>query len=194
MALGALLLLVAPHGRQARSNADRLPLSPDQALASFVLEPGYRIDLVAAEPLVQDPVAIAFDERGRMYVVENRGYPDPLEGEPRPEPLGVIALLTDADDDGRYDTRTDFATGLTYPNGLMVWDGGVFVTVAPDLLYLKDTNGDGIADQRRVVLTGFNANRTAQIRFRTLDGCSAPRRRPRAAWRSLPRSPTRARN
>ena len=165
VAMGVMLLLVAPRGEPARSNADRPPLSPDQALASFVLEPGYRIDLVAAEPLVQDPVAIAFDERGRMYVVENRGYPDPLEGEPRPEPQGAIALLTDADEDGRYDTRTDFATGLTYPNGLMVWDGGVFVTVAPDLLYLKDTNGDGIADQRRVVLTGFSANRTAQIRF-----------------------------
>ncbi len=62
--------------------ADRPALSPAEALESFVLEPGYRIDLVAAEPLVQSPVAIAFDERGRMYVAENRGYPDPLEGEP----------------------------------------------------------------------------------------------------------------
>ena len=94
--------------------ADRPALSPAEALKSFVLEPGYRIDLVAAEPLVQDPVAIAFDERGRMYVAENRGYPDPLEGEPTPEPQGVIALLTDTDVDGRYDSRTDFATGLTY--------------------------------------------------------------------------------
>ncbi len=155
----------APSRQPTSSDANRPALSPAEALRSFVLEPGFRIDLVAAEPLVQDPVAIAFDERGRMYVAENRGYPDPLEGEPTPEPQGVIALLTDTDDDGRFDTRTDFATGLTYPNGLMVWDGGVFVTVAPDLLYLKDTTGDGIADQRRVVLTGFNANRTAQIRF-----------------------------
>ena len=110
-------------------------------------------------------MAIAFDDRGRMYVAENRGYPDPLEGEPPAAPQGVIALLTDTDGDGRYDARTDFATGLTYPNGVMAWDGGVFVTMAPDLLYLKDTTGDGIADERRVVLTGFNTNRTAQIRF-----------------------------
>jgi putative membrane-bound dehydrogenase-like protein len=144
---------------------DRPALSPAEALASFVIEPGYRIDLVAAEPLVQSPVAIAFDDRGRMYVAENRGYPDPLEGKPAAAPQGVIALLTDTDGDGRYDARTDFATGLTYPNGVMAWDGGVFVTMAPDLLYLKDTNGDGVADERRVVLTGFNANRTAQIRF-----------------------------
>jgi putative membrane-bound dehydrogenase-like protein len=147
------------------ASQDRPALSPAEALASFTLEPGYRIDLVAAEPLVQSPVAIAFDDRGRMYVAENRGYPDPLEGEPAAAPQGVIALLTDTDGDGRYDTRTDFATGLTYPNGVMPWDGGVFVSVAPDLLYLKDTNGDGIADERRVALTGFNANRTAQIRF-----------------------------
>ncbi|HEU4996653.1 MAG TPA: PVC-type heme-binding CxxCH protein, partial [Gemmatimonadaceae bacterium] len=117
------------------------------------------------EPLVQSPVAIAFDERGRMYVAENRGYPDPLEGEPASAPQGIVALLTDTDGDGRYDRRTDFATGLTYPNGVMPWAGGVFVTVAPDLLYLKDTDGDGIADERRVVLTGFNATKTAQIRF-----------------------------
>ncbi len=148
-----------------RASDDRPPLSPAEALSTFVVEPGYRIDLVAAEPLVQSPVAMAFDERGRMYVAENRGYPDPLEGEPAAPPQGVIARLTDTNGDGRYDARSDFATGLTYPNGVMAWDGGVFVTMAPDLLYLKDTDGDGIADERRVVLTGFNANRTAQIRF-----------------------------
>ena len=149
----------------AQANQDRPALSPAEALATFVVEPGYRIDLVAAEPLVQSPVAIAFDDRGRMYVAENRGYPDPLEGQPPAAPQGVIALLSDTDGDGRYDARTAFATGLTYPNGVMAWDGGVFVTMAPDLLYLKDTTGDGIADERRIVLTGFNSNRTAQIRF-----------------------------
>src|SRR5687768_15032497 len=100
-----------------------------------------------------------------MFVVENRGYPGPLEGASvQPPPEGVIARLEDVDGDGRFDTRTDFATGLGYPNGVLPWDGGVFVTSAPDLLYLKDTTGDGIADERRVVLTGFDATRTAQIR------------------------------
>lgn len=142
------------------------PLSPDEALAGFTLEPGYRIELAAAEPLIKDPVAIAFDERGRMYVVENRGYPGPLEGSPQPDAHeGVIALLEDTDRDGRFDKRTDFARDLTYPNGIMPWNGGVFVTCAPDLLYFKDTNGDGIADERRVILTGFDATRTPQIRF-----------------------------
>src|SRR6187431_3147424 len=73
----------------AMASQDRPALSPAEALAGFALEPGYRIDLVAAEPLVQSPVAVAFDDRGRMFVVENRGYPDPLEGEPAAAPRGV---------------------------------------------------------------------------------------------------------
>ncbi len=163
--LSAAMLAGSP-ATQDRSPADSRPaLTPAQALEAFVLEPGYRIDIVAAEPLVQDPVAIAFDEHARLYVVENRGYPDPLEGDPEQAPMGVVARLTDTDGDGRFDARTEFATGLTYPNGVAVWDGGIFVTVAPDLLYLKDTDGDGVADVRRVALTGFNATRTAQIRF-----------------------------
>jgi putative membrane-bound dehydrogenase-like protein len=167
--LAALLIGAAAVGAGSeaaqRPGDPRLPLSPAEALATFVVEPGYRVELVVAEPLVQSPVAIAFDEAGRMYVAENRGYPDPLEGEPARPPEGVIARLTDADGDGRYETRTEFATGLGYPNGVMPWNGGVFVTAAPDLLYLKDTTGDGVADERRVVLTGFNTTNSAQIRF-----------------------------
>ena len=147
------------------SPRDRAPLSPAQALASFELEPGYRIELAAAEPLIRNPVAIAFDHRGRMYVAESRGYPGPLEGAPPAAPEGVIALLEDADHDGRFDTRTEFARNLTFPNGILPWDGGVFVTCAPDLIYLKDTTGDGVADERRVVLTGFDATKTPQLRF-----------------------------
>lgn len=144
-----------------------------KAMASFRLEPGLRIELVAAEPLVVDPVAFAFDAAERLYVVENRGYPDPAEGG-SPTHLGQVALLEDTDQDGRYDRRTTFAEGLSYPNGVLPWRGGIFVTVAPDILYLKDTNGDGVADLRKVVLTGFHDTKTAQIRVSTptlgLDG------------------------
>jgi putative membrane-bound dehydrogenase-like protein len=134
-----------------------------QSMASLRLEPGLRIELVAAEPLVVDPVAFAFDEDQVMYVVENRGYPDPAEGG-SPTRLGRIARLEDRDGDGRFDHRTEFATGLTYPNGILPWKGGVFVTCAPDIYYFKDTDGDGIADVQKVVLTGFNSDKTAQIR------------------------------
>lgn len=138
------------------------PLAPADALKSFRLEPGLRLDLVAAEPTVVDPVALAFDESGRMYVVENRGYPTgPGEGKP---PAGMVALLEDRDGDGQFETRTDFASGLTFPNGVMPWKGGLFVTCAPDVLYLKDTDGDGRADVRQVALTGFDASNTTQLR------------------------------
>src|SRR5690554_3242779 len=132
-------------------------------MAALRLEPGLRIELVAAEPLVVDPVAFAFDEDQVLYVVENRGYPDPAEGG-APSHLGRIARLEDRDGDGRFDHRTEFANGLTYPNGILPWDGGVFVTSAPDIYYFKDTDGDGIADIQKVVLTGFNSDKTAQIR------------------------------
>ena len=163
-----VLLCAGPSSCSAGAQSPqdgRDPLTPDEALASFELEPGYRIELVAAEPLIRAPVAIAFDERGRLYVVENRGYPGPLEGAPDAPPQGVIARLEDRDGNGRFDARTEFATGLTYPNGVMPWKGGVFVTCAPDLLYIKDTDGDGVADERRVALTGFATTRTPQIRF-----------------------------
>src|SRR5262245_9763449 len=150
---------------ERKSLRDRASLSPAEALASFELEPGYRIELAAAEPLIRNPVAIAFDHRGRMYVAESRGYPGPLEGAPPSAPEGVIALLEDTNHDGRFDKRTDFARHLTFPNGILPWDGGVFVTCAPDLVYLKDTTGDGVADERRVVLTGFDATKTPQFRF-----------------------------
>ena len=135
-----------------------------KALDGFQIEPGMRIDLIAAEPLVVSPVAVAFDENRQMYVVEDRGYPDPAEGG-LPTKLGRVALLKDTNGDGTYDKRTEFATGLTYPNGVMPWRGGVFVTCSPDIFYLKDTDGDGIADIRKVVLTGFFATKTAQIRM-----------------------------
>lgn len=135
-----------------------------QALENFRLEEGLRIELVAAEPLVIDPVAFAFDENLFLYVIEDRGYPDPAEGG-APTKLGRVARLEDTDGDGRYDRRTEFAEGLTYPNGVLPWRGGVFVTCAPDILYFKDTDGDGVADEKRVVLTGFHDTKTAQIRM-----------------------------
>ena len=135
-----------------------------KALESFRLEEGLRIELIAAEPIVIDPVAFAFDENLFLYVIEDRGYPDPAEGG-APTKLGRVARLEDTDGDGRYDRRTEFAEGLTYPNGVQPWRGGIFVTCAPDIFYFKDTDGDGVADEKRVVLTGFHDTKTAQIRI-----------------------------
>lgn len=133
--------------------------SPADTAASFALaDAELAIEWVAAEPLVESPCAMAFDERGRIFVAENRGYPNAAES------LGRIALLSDSDGDGRMDWRTTFADGLTFPNGVLPWRGGVIVTCAPDVLFLKDTNDDGIADERRVLLTGFATTGSTQLR------------------------------
>ncbi len=138
------------------------PLSPSKALEVFQHDPGLHVELVAAEPLVFQPCALAWDAEGRLFVVENRGYPNG-PGAHKP-PAGVIALLDDTDGDGRMDRRTIFADGLTFPNGITRWNGGLIVTCAPDILFLKDTNGDGRADEKRVLLTGFNTTATTQLR------------------------------
>ena len=100
------------------------PLPPEDALKSFQLgDASLRVELVAAEPLVMSPCAMAFDERGRLFVAENRGYPNTAN-----PPQSDIALLEDTDGDGRMDKRTVFADALTFPNGVMPWQGGVVVT------------------------------------------------------------------
>src|SRR5208337_4057733 len=78
------------------------------------------------------------------------GYPDPEK-----TPTGRVARLEDRDGDGRFDTRTRFLDGLSWPTGVVPYDDGVFIAVAPDIIYAKDTNGDGIADVRKVMFTGF---------------------------------------
>jgi putative membrane-bound dehydrogenase-like protein len=135
-------------------------LSPEEALKSFQLaDPDLRVELVAAEPLVVSPCALAWDEKGRLFVAENRGYPRTAQ------PMkGFIAMLEDTDGDGRMDKRTVFADALTFPNGVLPWRGGLIVTCAPDVFFLKDTDGDGVADERRVLLTGFDTKGSTQLR------------------------------
>lgn len=124
------------------------PLAPDQALAAFSVDPGIKIELVAAEPLVTDPVALCFDHARRAYVAEMGDYPlGPTKGR--------IRRLVDTNGDGVFDQATTFCDGLSYPNTVMAWRDGLLVCSAPDLLYLKDTDGDGVADVREVVFTGF---------------------------------------
>lgn len=130
------------------------PTEPSDALKTFKLPPGFQIELVAAEPLIRDPVAIDFDESGRMYVVE---YPEfnAYSFSKQPTPSGSIKLLEDTNSDGRFDESTVFLDKVAFPTAVACYDGGVFVGAAPDLLYCKDTAGDGHADVRRKVLTGF---------------------------------------
>ena len=158
------LILLA--GRAYAVDDDALPRfgpeEPAEALRSFHALDGFRLDPLAVEPMVMDPVAAAYDEDGRLYVVEMSDYPhvDPANDKPFAEnlgdpPVGRVRVLTDDDGDGVFDRGESFAEKLSWPTGVAVWKGGVFVAATPDVWYLKDHDGDGKADERRRVLTGF---------------------------------------
>jgi len=150
-ALTLLLLIACCCSRRNGQAPDQL--SPDKSLQSFHLSEDFHVELFAAEPNVIDPVDMAFDENGRIYVAEMIDYPDdPAPGKPA---RSRIVLLEDRDGDGRVDHSSVFADHLQAVSGVMPWKGGVIVTAAPEILYLKDTNGDGKADVRQVLYTGF---------------------------------------
>lgn len=153
------LASVLPAAEPVKDSADRdyagelpriPPTEPEAALKTFTVAPGFRIEQVAAEPLVADPVAIAFDENARAYVVEMRGY-----SEEREQKLSRVRLLEDANSDGRFDKSDIFVDGLLWPTAVACWKGGILVVDAPDIWYFKDTDGNGQADERRVIFTGL---------------------------------------
>ncbi len=141
-------------GSQEVDLARELPriqaMDPATALKSFRIHQGFHLEPIAVEPLVADPVSVVYDADGRLYVVEMRDYPFPGK-----KSAGSITRLEDHDGDGRYESRTLFLDGLAWPTGVVPYDDGVFIAAAPDILFAKDTNGDGLADVRKVVFTGF---------------------------------------
>lgn len=124
----------------------RKPLTPAEALKSFRLDPGLRIELVASEPLITDPVDVAFDEAGRMFVVENNGY-----NREKITPRSRIRRLEDTDGDGVMDRGTIFADDLDYAQGVLCIKDGLIVTTNTGILFLHDLDGDGRADRTDVL-------------------------------------------
>lgn len=151
---GLALSFAQDPPQDLKSELPRIPAtSPADALKKFKVLDGLHVELVASEPLVTSPVDMAFDENGRLWVVEMNDYPfGPAEGNP---PQGRVKVLEDVDGDGKMDRATVLVDQLAWPTGLALWDGGCFVTAAPDIWYFKDTDGDGAADVREVVFTGF---------------------------------------
>ncbi|MEQ8763418.1 MAG: neutral/alkaline non-lysosomal ceramidase N-terminal domain-containing protein [Planctomycetota bacterium] len=142
-----------------------LPREPVQSLADIELEPGLRLELMAAEPLVIDPVAIDFADDGALFVCEMHDYPLGLDGSDTPG--GRVRRLVDSNGDGRLDSATVFLDGLPFPTGVTVCRRGILVCAAPDILYAEDQDGDGRADLREVILTGF-ATSNYQARVNSL--------------------------
>ena len=132
---------------------EQAPLSPDESMAYMQLPPGFEVQLFAAEPDIVNPVSMAWDEKGRLWVIETLDYPN------RKKPLNQgsdkIKILEDTDGDGRADKITTFAEGLSIATGLTFMNDGVIVSAPPEMLFLKDTDGDDKADVQEVLFDGF---------------------------------------
>ncbi len=128
-------------------------IQPDPTTAllkQFQIKKGFRIELVASEPLVVDPIAMAFDENGRLFVVESHQGPNQSAAQ-----TGRVRVLEDTDGDGVFDTSSVYADNLTQPAAVACYAGGVFVACGSEIIFFKDTKGDGVADVRRVACTTY---------------------------------------
>ena len=172
----ALLLAPAVHAQKGDKKGDEAqtlrvprekippapPLSPADALKTFKLAPGFRLELVASEPLVVMPVALAFAPDGRLWVVEMRGFMPNVDGRGEQEPLGRVAILEDTDGDGRMDKRTTFLDGLVMPRALLLARGGALVAEPPHLWFCRDTDGDGRCDEKIEVASDYGDQRNPE--------------------------------
>lgn len=155
--LACTILIAASCSKKRYADA----LSPEEALKSFELDDNFKIEVFAAEPFVLDPVEMTFDEQGNVFVVEMPDYPY------KPEPgkgKGSIRMLSDTDGDGRIDKSVIFADSLSEATSVLPWKGGLLVTAAPNIYFMKDTTGDFKVDVKEVLFTGFfDTNSEAQI-------------------------------
>jgi glucose/arabinose dehydrogenase len=147
---------VIPH---AQDKPPGPALTPEEALKKMKVPEGFRVELVASEPDIVNPVAMTIDERGRFWITESLEYPrrEPGPGKDR------VKVLEDTNGDGVVDKVTVFAEGLNIPSGIAVGAGGVWVANAPDILFMQDTDGDGKADKQEVVVTGFGRADTHEL-------------------------------
>jgi putative membrane-bound dehydrogenase-like protein len=152
-----------PAGEKWGTNAEPIgkmqkPLPAAESLKHYVMPEGFELKLVAAEPQIGKPIAMTWDERGRLWLAETVDYPNEMQkpGEGRDR----IRICEDTDGDGVADKFTIFAEKLSIPTSLLCANGGLIVHQAPDTLLLKDTNGDDVADERKVLFTGWGTRDT----------------------------------
>ncbi|QDT56953.1 Trehalose utilization [Caulifigura coniformis] len=152
-----------PAGEKWGTNGELIdtmqkPLDPDESMKHMVAPVGFRPALFAAEPQIGKPLAMNWDERGRLWIIETLDYPNELQ--PEGEGRDRIRICEDTDGDGQADKFTIFADKLSIPTSLAFAYGGVIVHQAPQTLFLRDTTGDDVADERHVLLTGWGTRDT----------------------------------
>jgi mono/diheme cytochrome c family protein/glucose/arabinose dehydrogenase len=130
-------------------------LSPEDEITTMHLQPGFHMEVVAAEPMVEHPVQISWDPDGRLYVVEMRGYMPNIPGEGEDKPVCRISLLEDTDGDGRMDKSSVYWDKLVMPRTVRAIRDGVLIAVPPNLYFCRDTNHDGVMDEKTVVLSDY---------------------------------------
>ena len=140
------------YEKRSGPQLEQKPLSPEESMKHIQVPVDFTLDLFAHEPNVMHPIAMAWDERGRLFVLITKDYPN----ERKPEGgSDYIVICEDTNKDGKADKFTNFAEGLSIPTGLVFANGGLYVSQAPHMLFLQDTNGDDKADVKKIVFTGF---------------------------------------
>ena len=134
------------------------PKSPEEELATFQLEPGFKIQLVASEPMVQDPIALTFDEDGRLWVVEMRGFMTDIDGSEEKNPVGRISVLEDEDGDGVMDKSTVYLDSLVMPRALGLIKNGALIAESNSLWITQDIDGDLKADSKVLLDSTYSQN------------------------------------
>ena len=152
--LPAVLCLAAPFNVAADHEPESLLVEPEDSVALIHVPESFEVELVVAEPDVIDPVAFTWGADGRLWVAEMADYPMGMDGEGKAG--GRVRWLKDNNGDGRYDQSVVFAEGLSFPNGVLPWKNGVLVTAAPMILYLEDSDSDGVSDAQHVLFEGFH--------------------------------------
>ena len=166
-------------GRETQDPIPGLPTPPPspvlnaaESMATVRLVDGFRLELAASEPMIEDPVALSFDEDGRAYVVEMRSYMLDIDRTGEREPLGRISRLEDTDGDGRFDKSTVFADKLILPRAVAAIAGGVLYVSDYQLYFARDTDGDGKADRTELVDADYgrgNVEHAPNGLFRAMD-------------------------
>lgn len=136
------------------------PTDPQYQLDLLNIAEGYELNLFASDPMIEKPIQMTWDEQGRLWVAGSSVYPHLLPGQ---KPNDKVFVLVDVDGDGQADKSTMFADGLLTPTGILVGDGGAYVANSTEILHLRDLDGDGYAEDRRVVLRGFGADDTHHL-------------------------------